>query len=114
MLSLVLCSLFHEMGHAMAAVREDVRFFGIGILLFFIVPVVFVHISNEQLNLLPIKNQLKILCAGVWHNIVLAGSAILLFVIVTLIFSPFFIKNSGVFTKDISLVSYFLIQNLCK
>lgn len=86
----------------MAAVREDVRFFGLGVIIFFIVPVAFVHMSEEQLKSLPVKNYLRILCAGIWHNIVLAAAATLLLGTVMLIFSPFFIVNSGVFIKDIS------------
>ncbi|XP_032455967.1 membrane-bound transcription factor site-2 protease isoform X2 [Nasonia vitripennis] len=101
-LSLILCSVVHEMGHAMAAVREDVRFFGIGMILFFVVPVAFVHISDEQLIMLPVKNRLRILCAGVWHNIVFAGFAIVLIGAITAFFSPFFMTNAGVFIKDIS------------
>ena len=104
-ISLILCSVIHEVGHAMAAVREDVRFFGIGMIIFFIIPVAFIHISDEQLNLLPIKNRLKILCAGVWHNVILTGFAIIFLGVLTILFSPFFIKNTGIFIKDISSVS---------
>lgn len=104
-LSLILCSVVHEMGHAMAAVKEDVRFFGIGMILFLVVPVVFVSISDEQLNMLPVKNRLRILCAGVWHNITFAGFAIVLIGVITAFFSPFFMTNAGVFIKDISPVS---------
>jgi S2P endopeptidase len=91
----------------MAAVRDDVRLFGIGAIIFFIVPVAFVQISDEQLDLLPIKNRLRILCAGIWHNVVLAILAIIALGLVTFFFSFFFIKNSGVFIKNISSVSYY-------
>ncbi|XP_011497843.1 PREDICTED: membrane-bound transcription factor site-2 protease [Ceratosolen solmsi marchali] len=101
-LSLILCSIVHEFGHAMAAVREDVRLFGIGAIIFFIIPVAFIQISDEQLDLLPFKNRLRILCAGIWHNIVLAVLAITVLGSVTFFFSLFFIKNSGVFVKNIS------------
>lgn len=104
-LSLISCSVFHELGHAMAAVREDVRFFGIGVIIFIVIPVAFVHINDEQLNSLPIKNRLRILCAGIWHNIVLAGTALLLIGVIKFCFSPFFILNTGVFIKDILPVS---------
>ncbi|XP_058808851.1 membrane-bound transcription factor site-2 protease isoform X2 [Phymastichus coffea] len=100
-ISLILCSFFHELGHAMAAVREDVRFFGIGVIICIIIPVAFVHISDEQLNFLPTKNRLRILCAGIWHNIILSAFALLLIGVIKFCFSPFFILNTGVFIKDI-------------
>ena len=105
-MSFILSSVVHELGHVMVAVREDVHFFGIGMIIFFVVPVAFVHISDEQLNLLPFKNRLRILCAGVWHNVILAIFAIILLGAITFLFSPFFIKNSGVFIKDISSVCF--------
>lgn len=110
--SLLLCSVVHELGHAMAAVREDVRFFGIGVIIFFIVPIAFVHLSDEQLKSLPVKNYLRILCAGIWHNIMLSGVATVLLGGVIFIFSPFFIKNSGVFIKDIAQVSQISLKVL--
>ncbi|KAJ8682098.1 hypothetical protein QAD02_017890 [Eretmocerus hayati] len=103
--SLLLSSGIHELGHAMAAVKEDVRFFGIGMVLFFIIPVAFVHLNDEQLNSLSIKSRLRVLCAGVWHNVVLAMLAIILIGVITILFSPFFKTNSGVFVRDITATS---------
>lgn len=80
MFTLVLCSVFHEIGHAFAAVREDARVAGIGLMFMFIVPVAYV--SLEQVELLAPTKQLRILCAGVWHNLVLSVvSALLVFML---------------------------------
>lgn len=105
-ITLVVCSVIHELGHAMAAVREDVRFFGMGAVVFFIAPVAFVHINDDQVKTLPLKNRLRILCAGVWHNIVVTASAMAILLFITLLFSPFYTTDNGVFVKKLLPVSY--------
>jgi S2P endopeptidase len=62
-----------DMQNAMTAVTEDVRFFRIGIIIFFIIPVTFVNVNDDQFNRLFSKNCLRILCAGVWHNVIIVA-----------------------------------------
>ncbi|KAK0183441.1 hypothetical protein PV327_001483 [Microctonus hyperodae] len=96
-----LSTIIHELGHALAASREDVQLYGVGFL-FYIVPAAYVSISLEQLKSLPLQNQLRILCAGVWHNIVLSIIAGLIFFSSSWLWLPLFHTNSGVYVKSIN------------
>ncbi|KOC69888.1 Membrane-bound transcription factor site-2 protease [Habropoda laboriosa] len=100
-ITLVICTFMHELGHALAAAREDVQLFGLGILIVFIIPTAYVHISSEQLTLLPIKNQLRVICAGVWHNIVLATAAATIVMLSTWLWTPFYAVGNGIYVKTI-------------
>ncbi|CAG2113905.1 unnamed protein product, partial [Medioppia subpectinata] len=68
-ISLAICSIYHESGHALAALREGVRLHSFGVFLFVIIPGAFVNLSTEQVLHLNVWSQLKIFTAGVWHNI---------------------------------------------
>lgn len=94
--TLVFCSIFHEAGHALAAVREDVHIINVGLVAVFIVPIAFVNISSDQLKSLNGWKILKIMCAGVWHNLVLAVLAYLAYLIAPLVFALCFYVNSGI------------------
>lgn len=104
-LSLAICSIFHEFGHALAAAREDVQLFGVGLLIAFIVPIAYVQMSSEQLSSLPLFNQLRILCAGVWHNIILAVMAVAFLLLTTWLWAPLYTSGHGLYVKSIDLVS---------
>ena len=113
----------HELGHALAAAREDVQLFGLGILIAFTIPIAYVHISSEQLSLLPLKNQLRVTCAGIWHNIVLATIAATILMLSTWFWAPFYTVGNGIYVKTILPVSllimyfytliYWLSNNFC-
>lgn len=80
----------------MAAVRDDWDI---------VVPIAYrAKISNQQLIFLPMKNRLRVFCAGIWHNILLSIFAILLLEIITLGLDPFFKSNTGIFVLKISQV----------
>ena len=93
------------MGHALAAAREDVQLFGLGILIAFTIPIAYVHISSEQLTSLPLKNQLRVTCAGIWHNVVLAVLAATVLMFSTWLWAPFYALSNGVYVKTILPVS---------
>ncbi|XP_020279142.1 membrane-bound transcription factor site-2 protease [Pseudomyrmex gracilis] len=99
--TLAICSIVHELGHALAAAREDVQLFGLGMLIIFIIPIAYVHLSNEQLVSLPLRNQLRVTCAGIWHNIILATVAAAILVFSTWLWSPLYNLGSGVYVKTI-------------
>ncbi|XP_046986424.1 membrane-bound transcription factor site-2 protease isoform X1 [Schistocerca americana] len=100
-LTMIACSIVHEFGHAVAAVREDVHISGCGIILIAIVPLAYVNLNSDQLESLSPKRQLRILCAGVWHNIVLAVFAAIFLWLLPLIFYPAFDSGSGVAVQNI-------------
>lgn len=103
--TLVTCSIVHELGHALAAAREDVQLFGVGFLIFFVIPVAYAQINTEQLFALPPRNQLRIMCAGVWHNIILATVAAAIFVFSAWLWAPLYNLGHGVYVKAILPVS---------
>ncbi|CDS10102.1 hypothetical protein LRAMOSA02779 [Lichtheimia ramosa] len=71
LLALLVCGIFHEAGHAIASFSQRVRIKSAGVFMYYIYPGAFVNIPDQALSLLSPFNQLKIICAGVWHNIVL-------------------------------------------
>ncbi|KAI9261401.1 hypothetical protein BDA99DRAFT_511279 [Phascolomyces articulosus] len=71
LLALLVCGVFHEAGHAIAAYCQRVPIKSAGIFVYYIYPGAFVNISDHALHLIAPFRQLKIICAGVWHNIIL-------------------------------------------
>lgn len=68
-----MCGLIHEGGHAIASYSQGVPIQSSGMFVMYLYPGAFVNIPDQQLqNLNPFK-QLKIMCAGVWHNLILYG-----------------------------------------
>lgn len=99
--ALIISSVFHEIGHAVAAVREDVHLMNVGVNVVFILPVAYVNLSMEQFNSLNPWRMLRIICAGVWHNMVLAAVAYVLFCTLPYVFSLLFYVNNGVFVAEV-------------
>ncbi|RUP50327.1 hypothetical protein BC936DRAFT_139614, partial [Jimgerdemannia flammicorona] len=71
LLALLVSGVFHEAGHAIAAAREGIPINNAGIFLYILYPGAFVDIPSRTLALLPPLRQLRVICAGVWHNAVL-------------------------------------------
>ncbi|KAG9285041.1 hypothetical protein G9A89_009851 [Geosiphon pyriformis] len=76
--ALLVCGIFHEAGHAIAASNESVLIKNTGVFLYILYPGAFVNLDMERLVSLPCVRQLRILCAGVWHNAVLYIIGVLL------------------------------------
>lgn len=70
-LALFICGIFHELGHAIAASREQVRVNGFGVFIMFIFPGAFVDLCSDHLQVIAPIRQLRIFCGGVWHNLVI-------------------------------------------
>lgn len=104
-LTLISCSIIHELGHALSAVSENVHLVDVGANLWFIIPVAFVNLSTERFNSLSNEKSLKILCAGIWHNIVQTFIAFLLYHSLPFMFSSIFLINSGVTVTEIAKLS---------
>jgi len=68
-LAAFLSGIIHEFGHAMAALTENVPIHSTGSFLYFIFPGAFVDMDDYLLSLLKPFHQLRIFCAGVWHNV---------------------------------------------
>lgn len=90
------CSIIHEFGHALAAVLEDVPVLGFGFNIMVLIPFAYTHLSSDQLNSLRPWRRLRVLCAGVWHNLLLAGVAFAIMSLLPFLISPFYSIDQGV------------------
>ncbi|CAG8662120.1 5735_t:CDS:2, partial [Cetraspora pellucida] len=71
LLALLICGIIHEAGHALAAANERLNIKSTGIFLYILYPGAFVEFDLNELKELAPLRQLRIICAGVWHNAVL-------------------------------------------
>uniref|UniRef100_A0A1L8DTQ4 Membrane-bound transcription factor site-2 protease n=1 Tax=Nyssomyia neivai TaxID=330878 RepID=A0A1L8DTQ4_9DIPT len=99
--TLLVSSVVHELGHAVAAVLEDVPVLGFGVRVYFVLPVALTELSPDQLNSLKIWRKLRVLCAGVWNNLVLGLVALLLLQSTKPILGWFYHINRGVYVAEI-------------
>lgn len=76
---------------------------GVGMMFILILPVAYVHL--EDITSLPSSKQLRIMSAGVWHNIVQALTAYLILFLLPYMLFPFFTVGSGVVTTNINQVT---------
>lgn len=102
LITLIISGTFHEVGHAIAAVRENVRVVSFGVFILFLYPGAFVELHTEQIEIISPIRRLRIYAAGVWHNFVLALVAYFLSISLSMWLSPFFIINEGVLVTYIS------------
>jgi len=93
--TLIFSALFHEAGHALAAANEMVRINGWGMFLLLVYPGAYVELHHDHLALISAKRQLRIYCAGVWHNFVLAVCGIATFFLLPTMLMPFYSRGVG-------------------
>ncbi len=105
MLTLLVCAVLHEAGHALAALREKVRLHGFGFVILGIFPGAYVDISDTDLNSLSPIRQLKIYCAGIWHNGVIVICSVLIFYALPWLLSPVYTTTQGVGIISVQQVS---------
>ncbi|XP_061714112.1 membrane-bound transcription factor site-2 protease [Cydia pomonella] len=103
-LAMSMSSIFHELGHALTACQHDVQLLSVGISVFAIIPIAFVHLNGDHVVALPVAKRLRIFCAGVWHNLALAFFALMIFMATPILFSVAYETDLGVkvvgFTHD--------------
>uniref|UniRef100_H2ZTK5 Membrane-bound transcription factor site-2 protease n=1 Tax=Latimeria chalumnae TaxID=7897 RepID=H2ZTK5_LATCH len=63
-LAILISGVIHEIGHGVAAIREQVRFNGFGMFIFVVYPGAFVDLLTTHLQLISPVQQLRIFCAG--------------------------------------------------
>ncbi|XP_028391704.1 membrane-bound transcription factor site-2 protease-like [Dendronephthya gigantea] len=95
LVTLTLAGIVHEVGHALAAVREQVRVNGFGIFFMVLYPGAFVDLYTEHLAVISAVRQLRIYCAGVWHNFILVLIAVGLLWLLPSILSLGYVSNQG-------------------
>ncbi|KAF7635512.1 Peptidase_M50 domain-containing protein, partial [Meloidogyne graminicola] len=99
---LIIASILHEAGHAIAAVNANVRVTGLGFFVFAIYPGAFTEVEPNELDRCSYAQKLRIYGAGVWHNIILAIVGLFFLLLIPIIFKPFYSNNAGVIVTGIS------------
>ncbi|XP_068437337.1 membrane-bound transcription factor site-2 protease [Clinocottus analis] len=99
--ALLLSGVIHELGHAVAALREQVRVNGFGIFVFVVYPGAFVDLFTTHLSIISPTQQLRIFCAGVWHNFVLCVAALLLLFLLPLLLFPVYSTGGGALVTEV-------------
>ncbi|XP_051909817.1 membrane-bound transcription factor site-2 protease isoform X1 [Hippocampus zosterae] len=100
-LALLLSGVIHELGHAVAALREQVRVNGFGMFVFVVYPGAFVDLFTTHLNIVSPAQQLRIFCAGVWHNFMLCVLALAFLFLLPLFLLPFYSSGGGALVTEV-------------
>uniref|UniRef100_A0A3B5AHC1 Membrane-bound transcription factor site-2 protease n=1 Tax=Stegastes partitus TaxID=144197 RepID=A0A3B5AHC1_9TELE len=100
-IALLLSGIIHELGHAVAALREQVRVNGFGMFVFVVYPGAFVDLFTTHLNLISPAQQLRIFCAGVWHNFVLCVAALAFLFLLPLFLFPMYSTGGGALVTEV-------------
>ncbi|XP_010864568.2 membrane-bound transcription factor site-2 protease isoform X1 [Esox lucius] len=99
--ALLLSGVIHELGHAVAAIREQVRVNGFGVFVFVVYPGAFVDLFTTHLNLISPAQQLRVFCAGVWHNFVLCVTALCFLFLLPVFLFPVYYTGAGALVTDV-------------
>ncbi|KAG7524751.1 membrane-bound transcription factor site-2 protease [Solea senegalensis] len=99
--ALLLSGVIHELGHAVAALREQVRVNGFGMFVFVVYPGAFVDLFTSHLNLISPTQQLRIFCAGVWHNFVLCVAALAFLFLLPVFLFPVYSTGGGALVIEV-------------
>nr|XP_020458153.1 membrane-bound transcription factor site-2 protease [Monopterus albus] len=100
-IALLLSGVIHELGHAVAALREQVRVNGFGMFVFVMYPGAFVDLFTTHLNLISPAQQLRIFCAGVWHNFVLCVAALAFLFLLPIFLFPMYSTGVGALVTEV-------------
>uniref|UniRef100_A0A3Q1FNA0 Membrane-bound transcription factor site-2 protease n=1 Tax=Acanthochromis polyacanthus TaxID=80966 RepID=A0A3Q1FNA0_9TELE len=100
-IALLLSGVIHELGHAVAALREQVRVNGFGMFVFVVYPGAFVDLFTTHLNLISPAQQLRIFCAGVWHNFVLCVAALAFLFLLPVFLFPMYSTGGGALITEV-------------
>jgi S2P endopeptidase len=84
--------------------RENVRVNGFGLFLLILYPGAYVDLSTEHLQIVSPLRQLRIYCAGVWHNFVIVIFALIVIFLLPIILVPFYSTGSAVVITQVSEV----------
>nr|DBA34140.1 TPA: hypothetical protein GDO54_001735 [Pyxicephalus adspersus] len=99
--AIFISGVIHEVGHGVAAVRETVRFNGFGMFMFVLYPGAFVDLFTTHLQLVSPVQQLRIFCAGVWHNFILGVLGLLILFLLPLFLYPFYYTGVGALVTEV-------------
>ncbi|XP_029459257.1 LOW QUALITY PROTEIN: membrane-bound transcription factor site-2 protease [Rhinatrema bivittatum] len=99
--AILISGVIHEIGHGVAAIREQVRLNGFGIFIFIVYPGAFVDLFTTHLQLISPVQQLRIFCAGVWHNFILGLASLLVLLLLPTLLFPFYFTGVGALVTEV-------------
>ena len=103
--ALLICTVLHELGHAMASYAEDVPLNGFGMRTIFILPMAYADLPTDALSRIKHWRKLRIFCAGIWHNLLLGLLSYAIFSALPPLLSPVFSTSSGVYIMGLEAES---------
>jgi len=86
---------------------------GFGIFLLVLYPGAFVDIATDQLLSLSPWQQLRIFCAGVWHNFIIVVVAVVILVSLPTLLAPFYVSGHTVLVTGLTQVFHCHTRRLC-
>jgi len=92
MIAIFLTLAFHELGHALSGANDNKVIESIGLAVQLFVPTAYVRFREHHYDLTPWR-QLKVYCAGAWHNFVLYLLAYLVIANSSMLFRPAFVRH---------------------
>ena len=93
MIAIFLTLAFHELGHALSGANDNKAIESIGLVIQLFIPTAYVRFREHHYDLTPWR-QLKVYCAGAWHNFVLYGLAALILSNSILVVSPLYTTST--------------------
>lgn len=102
---LIVSGVVHELGHAVAALNENVTVNGFGLFVLFIYPGAFTELENDGLETASVWKRLKIFCGGIWHNLATALLAFICISSMPRLLSFAYITNKGVVVTQVATES---------
>ena len=84
--------------------REQVRVNGFGLFIFGIYPGAFVDLYTDHLQVISPLRQLRIFCAGVWHNFVIVVVALAVLFSLPYTLMPFYTTGNSVLITSVKEV----------
>ncbi len=84
--------------------REQVRIDGFGLFVFGIYPGAFVNLHTDHLQVISPLRQLRIFCAGVWHNFVIVIVALAVLYMLPYTLMPFYTTGNSVLITGVKEV----------
>ena len=88
----------------MSLLREQVRVNGFGMFFTIIYPGAFVDLYTEHLTVISAARQLRIYCAGVWHNVVLVALGMFLLWSLPYLLVPLYLTGHGAVVVNVMKV----------
>lgn len=101
--AVLFAAVVHELGHAVAAGAEDGQVSGMGAFIAVLLPGAYVRLHG--IELMSARAQLRVYCAGAWHNLVTVMMGLLLLRLLPFFAMPLFSTGEGALIVAVPPVS---------